>query len=148
MRNIPVDPPSDSEIAAVIDQCQVQSHLNLMAFKMRSFKYCDEVLFESLRCLIRECWEAEKVPDNFCDTNIVHIYTRTGDRSDCNNHRGISLLSVAGKILARVILDTILHDFDHDIIPESQCCSNLGVALLTWQSMDIFIVFGDLVRAS
>ena len=53
---------------------------------------------------------------------IVHIYKRKGDRACCDNHRGISLLSIAGKVLARVLLNR-LNDHVHSncIIPESQC---------------------------
>jgi len=39
---------------------------------------------------------------------IVHIFKRKGDRSVCDDHRGISLLSIPGKILARVILNRLV----------------------------------------
>jgi len=39
------------------------------------------------------------------DASIIHLYKRKSDHACCNNHRGISLLSVAGKVLARVLLN-------------------------------------------
>jgi len=50
-------------------------------------------------------WEQESVPQDFKDALVVHIYKRTVDRAVCDNHRGISLLSIAGKVLARVLLN-------------------------------------------
>jgi len=50
-----------------------------------------------------------------------------GDHSVCDNHRGISLLSVPGKILARVILNRLTKDVtDRDILLESQCGFRAG----------------------
>uniref|UniRef100_A0A2C9LYF1 Reverse transcriptase domain-containing protein n=1 Tax=Biomphalaria glabrata TaxID=6526 RepID=A0A2C9LYF1_BIOGL len=49
------------------------------------------------------CWEQGMVPQELKDSNIVTIYKNKGDRSDCNNYRGISLLSIVGKAFARVL---------------------------------------------
>ena len=38
------------------------------------------------------------------DAKIVTLYKNKGERSDCNNYRGISLLSIVGKVFVRVIL--------------------------------------------
>ena len=52
--------------------------------------------------------------------NIVTLYKNKGDRSDCNNYRGISLLIVVGKVFARVAL-TKLQILTGRTLPESQC---------------------------
>ena len=40
----------------------------------------------------------------------------------CDNHRGISLLSIAGKILAKILLNRLNTHLDQaGLIPESQC---------------------------
>ena len=57
-------------------------------------------LYEIL-CL---CWSEGEVPQDMRDANIVTLYKNKGDRGDCNNYRGISLLSVVGKVFARVVL--------------------------------------------
>ena len=54
------------------------------------------------------------------DAKIVTLFKNKGDRSDCNNYRGISLLSVVGKVFARVVLARLQILADR-IYPESQC---------------------------
>jgi len=82
-----------------------------------------EVLKDRGSCLMEylhfcTMWEQKTVIQDFRDALVVHIYKRKGDRAVCDNHRGtvyrsISLISIAGKVLARVLLN--------DIIPECQC---------------------------
>jgi len=60
---------------------------------------------DQLHKLFCVTWEQESVPQDFKDALVVHIYKRTVDRAVCDNHRGISLLSIAGKVLARVLLN-------------------------------------------
>ena len=54
------------------------------------------------------------------DANIITLYKNKGDRSDCNNYRGISLLSIVGKLFARIILRR-LQVLAERIYPELQC---------------------------
>ena len=60
-----------------------------------------------------------QLPQDFKDAKIVTIFKK-GDRSQCGNYRGISLLSTAGKILAKVLLSR-LQKAESKILPESQC---------------------------
>ena len=62
------------------------------------------VLFPHLHELLSLCWKKGEVPQDMCDAKIVTLFKNKGDRSDCNNYRGISLLSVFGKVFARVVL--------------------------------------------
>ena len=54
------------------------------------------------------------------DANTVTLYKNKGDRSDCNNYRGISLLSIIGKAFARVALAR-LQTLASRVYPEFQC---------------------------
>ena len=54
------------------------------------------------------------------DAKIVTLYKNKGERSDCNNYRGISLLSIVGKAFARVVLNR-LQKLAERVYPESQC---------------------------
>jgi len=65
-------------------------------------------------------WNQEQLPQEFRDATIVLIYKCKGNRQSCDNHRGISLLSIAGKILARV-LNCLMDHLEQGLLPESQC---------------------------
>nr|VZH98596.1 unnamed protein product [Spirometra erinaceieuropaei] len=46
---------------------------------------------------------------------------RKGNRQVCDNHRGISLLNIAGKIFARILLNRLNNHLEQGLLPESQC---------------------------
>ena len=83
-------------------------------------------LTRRLTDLFRSHWEKETLPQAFKDASIVHIYKRKGNKRTCDNHRGISLLSIAGKILARVLLNRLPKHLEQDHLPESQCGFQTG----------------------
>lgn len=55
-----------------------------------------------LHQLITKIWVHEEIPSDLRDAVIVTIFKKKGDKADCGNYHGISLLSTAGKILARI----------------------------------------------
>ena len=64
-------------------------------------KHCKTTLLLPLHEVLCQCWQE-------------------GERNDCNNYRGISLLSIVGKVFARVILIR-LKKLAERIYSESQC---------------------------
>ena len=50
------------------------------------------------------CWMEGEVPQNMRDVNIVIPFKSEGDRGECNDYRGISLLSITKKLFGRVAL--------------------------------------------
>ena len=83
-------------------------------------KWANKVLLQYLHELLSLCWREGKVPQDMCDAKIVTLFKNKGDWCDCNNYRGISLLSVVGKVFARVVLARLQILADH-IYPEPQC---------------------------
>ena len=69
---------------------------------------------------IIKVWEEGHVPQAWKDANIVTIYKK-GDRTECGNYRGISLLSAAGKIFARILLNRLSSHITPEVVPETQC---------------------------
>lgn len=70
------------------------------------WKYGRIRLEERLHDFTTYIWSSEKMPQNRKDANITLIFKR-GSRKVFGNHRRISLLSIARKILARIILNKI-----------------------------------------
>nr|VZI47914.1 unnamed protein product [Spirometra erinaceieuropaei] len=68
-----------------------------------------------------EMWRQGEVPQYFKDATIVHLYKHKGNRRVCDNHRGISLLNIAGTIFARILLNRLNNHLEQGFLPESQC---------------------------
>ena len=112
-------------------------------------------LTEIFNMLHQEC-----IPQEFKDASLVHLYKRKGNRRSCDNHRGISLLSIAGKILAHVLLNRLLNHLEQDLLPESQCGFREGRGTIDMifaacqlqekcqeQHRDLYTTFVDLTKA-
>jgi hypothetical protein len=63
----------------------------------------DETLHSEIHRLICCIWNKEELPQQWKESIIVQIYKK-GDKTDCNNHQGISLLSTAYKFLSNILL--------------------------------------------
>ena len=76
-----------------------------------------EKLTELFQCM----WRKEAIPQDFKDASIIHLYKRKRNPQVCDNHRGISPLSIAG-ILSIILLNRLKVHLDKaGLIPESQC---------------------------
>lgn len=53
-------------------------------------------------------WEEERVRSEFKVSHISILYKNKDDRSNCDSYRGISLLSIPGKELARILLNLLI----------------------------------------
>jgi hypothetical protein len=66
----------------------------------------DETLVSVNHKLINSIRNKEELPDQWKESTIVPIH-KTGDKTDCNNYCGISLLSTSHKILSDNLLSRI-----------------------------------------
>jgi len=71
---------------------------------------------KTIRCeihkLIISIWNEEELPEEWKESIIARVY-RKGDNKDCNNYKGISLLSTIYKILPSILLSWLtLHGKD------------------------------------
>ena len=93
------------------------------------------------------------------DAKIVTLCKNKGDRSDCNNHRGMSLLSIVGKAFPRVVLNRLQLLADR-VYSESQCGFRVKRSTIEMvfsfrelqekcreQSRLMFLAFTDLTKA-
>ncbi len=79
---------------------------------------------EELLSLLTVVWESECIPSDWRCAIIVAVFKK-GDRRLCANHRGVSLLSVAGKVFIRALLSR-LHEQIEPSILEEQCGFHSG----------------------
>jgi len=75
---------------------------------------------EALLNLFNRCLLSGTVAQDFRHALIVTIYSDNSDRAEYGNHRGISLLAIAGKVLARIVLNRLMF-ISEEVLPGSQC---------------------------
>ena len=73
-----------------------------------------QTLKKFLFALFTIFWTTQVLPADLINPNLTILFKK-GDWSDCGNYRGISLLSVVGKVLADILLQRL-----SDVYPESQ----------------------------
>ena len=85
------------------------------------YKEGSRALIEELHHLFQVVWQHKTLPQDFKYASIIHLYKRKDNRQACDNHRGISLLLVAGNALARVLLNRLIEHLEQGLLPVSQC---------------------------
>ena len=155
------DPPTLEETAEAISLLSNGKAPGPDAIPAEVYKAGGHILVEKLTELFKSMWEQESVPQEFKDASIIHLYKKKGNRQSCDNHRGISLLSIAGKILARIILNRLICHLDQEeLLPESQCGfrRDRGTTDMIFaarqlqekcqeQNLDLYLTFVDLTKA-
>ena len=152
-------PPTTKEVEKAIKALSVGKAPGADAIPAEVFKAGGPGLVSKLTELFSSVWAAGAVPQDFKDASIVYIYKNKGNRNSCDNYRGISLLSIAGKMLARLLLNRLLDHIDY-LLPESQCGfrAGRGTADMVFaarqvqekfqeQNREVFTTFVDLTKA-
>ena len=120
---------------------------------------CKTSLLPLLYDILIKCWKEGEVPQDMRDAKIITLYKNKGARHDCNNYRRISLLSIIGKLISRVLLPR-LQVLAERIYPESQCGFRSQRSTMDMifsvrqlqekskeQNMPLYIAFIDLTKA-
>ena len=82
------------------------------------YKASGATMMQKLTEPFQSMWKEGKVPQEAKDASIVHIYKRKRNRQSCDNHRRISLLSIAGKILARILRYRLTQHLEQGLLLE------------------------------
>ncbi|VDL91701.1 unnamed protein product [Schistocephalus solidus] len=115
-------PPSLQKTIRAVQQISSGKARGSDAIQPEVYKHGEPKLMAELTTIFQEMWRQGQNPQGVEDATIVHLYKRKGNRQFCDNHRGISLLNIAGKIFARILLNRLNGHLDQDLLPESQCC--------------------------
>ncbi|BHF73707.1 hypothetical protein SprV_0401678900 [Sparganum proliferum] len=100
---VPCDPPSEEEIVDAIRKLRNNKAPGEDGIPAEIFKSCVDTLAPWLHEVIERAWRDELVPDDWGLGILVPILKK-GDKTRCENYRGISLIDVAAKIFAIVLL--------------------------------------------
>ena len=69
--------------------------------------------------LITFIWKKEKLPEEWKESIIAPVHKK-GDKTDCNNYRGISLLPTTYNILSNILLSRLI-PYVKEVIGDHQC---------------------------
>nr|VZI36934.1 unnamed protein product [Spirometra erinaceieuropaei] len=95
--------PSEEEVANAIRKLRNNKAPGEDGIPAEIFKSCVDTLAPWLHEVIERAWRDEVVPDDWGLGILVPILKK-GDKTRCENYRGISLIDVAAKIFAIVLL--------------------------------------------
>ena len=82
-------------------------------------KYGGPAVERKLHELIEAVWNSERAPQEWKDALIVTLYKKKNPTL-CDNYRGLSLLSVPGKVYSLLLLDPLQERLE-EVVMESQC---------------------------
>lgn len=78
------------------------------------FKVDPELAAEIRQPLFTSIWEVKIIPDYWTKGIIIKL-AKKGALSDCNNWRGITLLPIPSKIMAKIIIQRITDAIDKQL---------------------------------
>ena len=153
-------PPTQKELKDAIKQMNCGKAPGKDGIPAEIYKVLGVTAFNAFHEVLIKIWTDEDLPPDLRDATIVSLYKNKGSRLDCGNFRGISLLSIAGKILARILLNRLISNVSESNLPEAQCGFRPGRSTTDMvfavrqvqekcieQQMDFYAVFIDLTKA-
>ena len=78
-------------------------------------KYGGKAMTKWLHDIITGVWQHERTPEDWRHAVMVTIFKK-GDMQDCDNYRGLSLLSVPGKVYAMLLLKKVAAIMDSTVL--------------------------------
>ena len=151
-------PPTSEELEKAMGQLANNKAPGPDGIPVEVLKAGGEPLLKELHTLLPMIWEEERVPQDFKDGHIVTLFKKNC-RFTCGNYRGITLLSITGKLYARVILNRIWPTVERHY-PEAQCSFRGGrstndmmfalrqlIEKCHEQHQQLHLIFVDLVKA-
>jgi hypothetical protein len=114
-----VPEPSLVEVESAIGKLKSYKSPGTYQIPAELIKAGGETLYSEIHRLICSIWNKEELPQQWEESIIVSIYKK-GDKTDCNNYRGISLLSTAYKILSNILLER-LTQYVNETVGDHQC---------------------------
>jgi hypothetical protein len=114
-----VPEPSLVEVEIAIGKLRSCKSPGIAQIAEELIKAGGETLYSEIYKVVCSIWNKEELPQQWKEFIIVPIHKK-GDRTDCNNYRGISLLSTAYKILSNIFLAR-LTPYVNEITGNHQC---------------------------
>ena len=113
-------PPTLAEVEKAIYSLKCRSSAGLDDLQGEVLRYSGNRVNEEIFNYIRACWNTDRILSRWKPSKIIGTYKRKGDKSECGISRGKSLLTVAGKVYAKLLLMRLFEHVSESVLPESQ----------------------------
>ncbi|KAG0723026.1 LINE-1 retrotransposable element ORF2 protein [Chionoecetes opilio] len=113
LQSVDADPPIDEtapsldEVREAVAKLRGGKAAGVCNISAELLKAGGEAMIRGLHAALTAVWQSGTIPPDWKRGLVVPIWKGKGDRQDCNNYRGITLLSVPGKVLAHLLLTRI-----------------------------------------
>ena len=97
-----------AEVRAALKKLKAYKAPGICSITAEMLKSGGDNIILWLTHIINHVWVQERLPDDWRRGIILPFWKRKGDRMICSNHRGITLLSIPGKIFTRILLTRAL----------------------------------------
>ena len=111
--------PSEEEIRSALDMMKTGRAPGADGIPVELLKLGGDTVVQRLLSLASVVWEQEKVPEDWTKQLDIPLHKK-GSFQDCDNYRGIALLSVPGKVFCKVI-QSRMADRVNQVLRENQC---------------------------
>ena len=135
---------NDQDILKIIRALHVNKTRGCDDISIRMIKICDQSIIKPLSIIYHNCLNTGTFPDIWKKSNIVPVHKK-GDKQVVNNYRPVSLLPVCGKILERLVFNSIFDFLDNNSAiqsgfrPSDSCESQLlSICHKTYASFDCY----------
>ena len=98
-------PFTSSEIYTAVKRLKNNKAAGVCGISAELLKYAGPAMLLWLHMLFSVVWRTEWIPKDWRAGIILPLWKRKGSKSICSNYRGITLLSVPGKLFAMTLLD-------------------------------------------
>ncbi len=93
------------EVERAIARLKCGKAAGIAGITAEMLKYGGDAVVEWMLLICDYAWKKGEVPDDWKKAIIVPLYKGKGSRSECSSYRGISLLSVPGKVYERILTE-------------------------------------------
>ena len=147
------------EVCGAISRLKCGKASGVDGVKAEYLKSGGYVCAEWMVRLLNVCLSSGRVPEEWKIGCIVPLYKGKGDPLECKNNRGISLLSVPGKVYGRILIERVIENSEEQVGEEQSgfrkgrsCADQIFVLRQVCEKMRekkkrVYVAFMDLEKA-
>jgi len=100
-------PPSFLETQAAVNQLKWGKAPGICGITAELLKAGGNAVLVSLHAVLCSVWNTGIIPTAWKRGLLVPLWKGKGNCQDCNSYRGVMLLSLSGKVFARITIDRV-----------------------------------------